>query len=129
MKLFEKDRFLFEAGYGRGLARYRSGIVGAPDGGGFLDAIPTAAFMISYEHYWSDAWSSHVCYSVAHESNTDGQGPDDFKTLRYAAANVVYRFLPWAWVGVEFLYGFRRDNDDSDGEANRVMVSFRFNIP
>lgn len=127
--VFRKDRFLYQAAVGRGLARYRGGLVAAPDADGHLDALPVAAFMVSYEHYWTDALSSNLCYSVAHESNTDGQTDGDLKTVRYAGVNLVYRFLSWAWVGVEYLYGFRRNRDDADGEANRVMVSFRFNLP
>jgi hypothetical protein len=129
LKFFEKDRLLFQVGYGHGLGRYRGGLVAAPDEDGDLEALPAVATMVSYEHFWSDAVSSNLTYSTAHADNTDGQTGDAVKNLRYAAVNLIWRFLSWASVGVEYLYGSREDNDGSDGEANRIMMSFKFLLP
>lgn len=126
---FGKDKFMFQAGIGDGMGRYRSGLVAGPDENGSLTAIPVAAFEVSYQHFWSDAWWSNICYSVAHADPLGGQAGTTLKTVRYAAVNLVYNFLSWASAGVEYLYGFRKNLDDTDGEANRIMVSFKFLLP
>lgn len=124
-----KDRFMFQAAFGDGVGRYRSGVVAGPDANGDLEAIPVAAVTVDYQHYWTEAWSSNIVYAVAHASPLSGQAGTTLKTTRYAAVNLVYSFLSWASVGVEYLYGYRKDLDDSDGEANRIQISFKFNIP
>ena len=129
VKLFGKNRFLFQLGYGDGLARYRGDLVAAPDEDGALEALPVAAVMASYEHFWTESLSSNFCYSVAHASSTHGQAGSAIQNLEYAAVNLAWRYSSWASVGVEYLYGSREDRDGSLGEANRVMVSFRFVLP
>ena len=129
LNLFEKDALRFQVGYGHGVARYRGGDVAAPDINGELEALPVWGVMGSYEHFWSDEWSTHVCYSVAIADNTDGQALGSIEVLHYAAANLVWRFLSWASAGVEYLFGAREDLSGDEGDAHRVMLSFKFMLP
>ena len=129
VKVFQKDRFLLQLGYGHGLARYRGGPVAAPGEDGHLEALPVSGVMVSFEHFWTKTLSSNVCYSVARTSNTRGQSASAVNNLEYAAVILAWRYSSWASVGVEYLYGSREDRDGSLGQAHRVMAAFRFFPP
>ncbi|MBL0005987.1 MAG: hypothetical protein IPP25_02060 [Saprospiraceae bacterium] len=61
--------------------------------------------------------------------DTNGQAPSDLSQASYAAANLLYHFTKNAFVGVEYLYGLRKDFSGDDGTANRLQfsVSYTFN--
>jgi hypothetical protein len=129
VKTWEKDEVQFQLAYGKGLGRYRGGLVAGPDLNGNLQSIPVVAAMVDYRHYWTPTWSTNAVYSIAHASPTDGEGPGTLKNTQYAAINLVWDFLSWASAGVEYLYGTREDRDESRGSANRIMFSVKFLLP
>jgi hypothetical protein len=122
------DALRFQLAYGDGLARYHGGLSAAPDGNGRLEAIPSLAAMISYQHYWNERLSSHLVSSYGRQDNTAGQGPEALHAVGYAALNLVWEFVEKISFGGEYLYGTREDRDGASGHANRLLFVFHFNF-
>lgn len=120
-----RDRFRFQLAYGDGLTRYRGALAVATDENGRLEAIPAAAFMVSYQHFWSDRLSSHLVYSYGDEDNTAGQGPDAIEAIEYGAFNLVWQLAERISLGAEWLYGSREDSGGASGDANRLQLAFK----
>jgi hypothetical protein len=126
----DRDAAFFQGTYGPGVGRYRGGTTAAPDANGKLEAIDVAAFMVGYEHHWSDEWRSTATYSLGKGDLPDGvaSGSDATEVLEYAAANLIWQFSDRAWCGVEYLYGARENLDDARGEAHRIQFAIRFDF-
>jgi len=124
----KKDKLIFQGIYGPGLARYRFGKYAAPDADGNLQAIVGAGATLGVLHHWNDAWSSLVVANYGQEEPQDGQPGTDAMAAGYGTVNLLWRFTPYAFVGVEFLHGMRQDVDEDDGTADRIMLSIQMNI-
>jgi len=120
-----KDALRFQLAYGEGLARYHGDVAAALDENGRLEAIETLGVMLSYQHYWSERWSSHLVGSYGSQDNTAGQSPESVHAVEYAALNLVWEFAEGMSFGGEWLYGAREDNDGASGHANRLLFVFK----
>ena len=130
LKTFGRDYAYTQLTFGEGVGRYRGGITAVPDANGELQPVGLVAWMLGYEHYWSDVLSSNVVYSVASSADEDYYADDFNKDLDYGAVNLLYWFLPdRAWAGVEYLYGRRQVFDGGVGRADRLQFAVRFNFP
>ena len=104
LKTFGRDYAYTQFTFGEGVGRYRGGITAVPDANGELQPVGLVAWMLGYEHYWSDRLSSNAVYSVASSADEDYYADDFNKDLDYGAINLLYWFLPdRAWAGVEYL--------------------------
>ena len=75
-------------------------------------------------HYWSPNWSSNLVYGhEAHEDAVAGA-----KTLDTAHANLIYTPLPQAKLGLEYIYGHRKDVNGASGDANRIQFGAWWNF-
>lgn len=128
MNFGKKDKFIYQALYGPGLARYRFGKYAAPDDEGRIQPIVGAGFTFGVLHYWSAEWSTFLLYNYGIEDPQEGQPGTDTKAASYAAVNLLWRFTPCAFAGVEFLHGMREDVSEEDGTADRIMFSIQMNI-
>jgi hypothetical protein len=133
IKLFEKDQVLLGAVYGKGIASYMNdgGTDLAP--GGTLatpeaQAVPLLGVSAYYDRYWSNRFSSSFGYSQTHVDNTSLQAADAFKSGQYASANFLYYPVENFFVGIEGLWGERKDNSDATGTDRRVQISFHYNF-
>ena len=77
-----------------------------------------------YRHYWSPNWSSNLVYG--HEEHADAVA--GAKTLQTAHANLMFTPIPQAKLGLEYIYGHRKDVDGASGEANRVQFGAWWNF-
>jgi hypothetical protein len=128
LTVFGRDRIRAQVAYGPGIASFRGGITGAPDANDQIEGVDTFATMLSYQHYWRDDLYTHVIYSYGEEDNTAGQADDSPHALEYAAANLVWEFTDKVFVGGEWLYGTREDNDGASGSANRLLIAVWMNF-
>lgn len=127
-EVFAADEVYAQITYGDGVGRYRGGITAAPDADGDLEAITTFGALLGYEHHWSDEYRSTVSYSWGDADVPDGAAADANEQLDYLAANLIWQFADRAWTGIEYLHGRRETFDGSDGEANRIQFSIRFDL-
>lgn len=129
INVFEKDKLTYQGVYGPGVGRYRGGMSAALDNNGNLEALTDAAFTLGYQHFWSPVFSSLAIFNHGFIDELGGQPGSNAKMGNYVAVNFVWYFVENAFVGVEFLRGFREDIDGDDGTANRLQfsVSYTFN--
>ena len=77
-----------------------------------------------YTHYWSPDWSTNLVYG--HEEHADAVA--GAKTLQTAHANLFFTPVPQAKLGIEYVYGHRKDVSGASGEANRVQFGAWWNF-
>jgi hypothetical protein len=133
IKLAKKDQVLLGAVYGRGIASYMNdgGMDMAP-GGTTTDpeaqTVPLFGVSAYYDRYWSDRFSSSFGYSQTHVDNTSLQLGDAFKSGQYASANFLYYPTTNVFIGLEGLWGERKDYGGATGTDRRVQISFHYNF-
>jgi len=133
IKVAKKDQVLVGVVYGHGIASYMNdgGTDLAP--GGTLaspnaTAVPLFGISAYYDRYWSDRFSSSFGYSQTHVDNTSGQLGDAFKSGQYASANFLYYPTTNMFIGLEGLWGERKDNGGATGIDRRTQISFHYNF-
>ena len=55
-------------------------------------------------------------------------GGDVYKNAVYFVSNVIYRVSPVLTTGIEYLWGSRRNIDDTFRQDNRIQMSLRVNF-
>ena len=127
--MFTADKLIYQVVYGPGIGRYRGGLSATPDASDNLQATSDYGLTLGYQHQWNEKWTSLVLFNHGGVEDTNGQAPSDLSQASYAAANLLYHFTKNAFVGVEYLYGLRKDFSGDDGTANRLQfsVSYTFN--
>jgi hypothetical protein len=125
------DQFLWGLGGGRGLARYFAGSQGLnldailqPDGS--LVAPTQIGMMVAYTHFiWHDRFSLTGIYSLLQLFDL-GAGTDaTFARGQYAGA--VFQYFPAKrlMVGMEYLFGQRKNRNGETAADNRLQASMQ----
>ena len=129
LNLLTSDKLIYQVVYGPGIARYRGGLSAGPDASDNLQATSDYGLTLGYQHQWNEKWTSLVLLNHGGVKDTNGQALSDLSQASYAAANLLYHFTKNAFVGVEYLYGLRKDFSGDEGTANRLQfsVSYTFN--
>jgi hypothetical protein len=128
-RLREIDRVLFQVAFGDGYESYRQGTDGAVDANGEIDLNSVLAWVVGYEVDWTDRLSSTLVFSRVEGTTASFQPPNRAEALDYLAANLVFTPSPRLSYGIEYLYGSRTDKDFSQGLANRLQFSVRYDLP
>lgn len=69
-----------------------------------------------------------LAYSEARTFKQSYLGSDTYKSGRYLAVNAFYSPVSDLTVGVEYLYGRRKDYSGETGRANRIMALLQYNF-
>ncbi len=128
------DIFMFQALYGKGIARYIQDISGygldlvpkSPDSS--LSALPVYGGYAAFQHNWTQTLNSTLVYSLTYTDDL-GLKPDDaYQIGQYVAINLFWDVLPVFTLGIEYLWGQRENKDGAKGTANRfdLMAQFSF---
>jgi hypothetical protein len=136
------DRAMFQINGGTGIARYINDL--NSEGGqdavfdtttGDLRALPAAGWYVGYEHRWKE-WQqvqtmnlrSTVLWSLVNVHNYAFQSPDAYNVTNRLAMNLVFSPSSRVDVGVEYIYGMRRNLDGQHAAANQIQLVglFRF---
>ncbi|MBL7965115.1 MAG: porin [Flavobacteriales bacterium] len=128
LQVGEKDMLTAQVIYGPGIARYRFGTFGAPDANAIIQPITGLAATLGYQRHWSSEWTSFLVLNAGTDDPQAGQPGSDMDFATYGAVNLLWHFTPYAYAGVEYLHGLRRDINGDEGTADRIMVSVRMNI-
>lgn len=125
---FGEDSAIAQLTYGDGVGRYRGGITAAPDANGDMEAVRMWAWLLSYEHHWSEKYRSTLAYARADGDLPDGSPVTASQEVTYLAVNLIWQFCDRAWTGIEYLYGSNETFDDASGDASRLQISVRFDL-
>jgi hypothetical protein len=126
-----KDSVLAQVAYGEGIANYFN------DGGndlaprsaaGGAEALPILGWLLYYDKYWNDKWSSSAGYSVTDQNNSGGQTATAFSKGQYASVNLLHYPAKNVMVGGEFLWGKLELNGGNASHDNRIQFSTKFNF-
>jgi hypothetical protein len=136
------DRIIFQLNGGTGIARYINDLESArgmdavfDTTNGTLHALPAIGWFVAYEHRWKE-WQkvqnmnlrSTVLWSLVTVDNFGFQPPDAYKKTNRFAGNLVFSPSGRVDVGIEYIYGVRRNHDDQYADANQIQLVglFRF---
>lgn len=134
LRASEADWFDLQVAYGEGVARYLKDTAGlnldaALDAQGRLEAIPLFAPMIAFTHRWSPDWRSTLSYGYVRVSPPESLGGSALRETQYASANLMWRPLRGAWVGLEALWGQKVTMDGARGTGNRINFVVKYDFP
>jgi len=80
---------------------------------------------IDYQHWWTENLRSSVMYSMTQRDNDLNYVTDTSeKQYQSVHANLIWSPISRINIGMEYIYGYRKIEDDSTGDMNRIMGSF-----
>lgn len=140
----EEDFMLWQLTYGHGVGRYLNDLatVGGGDAvfdpQGKLQPLPVFAGYASYSHglpkdfwflkNWPGVLRANMTFSWVSIDNYDFQDGGDYKRTLRASTNLIYLPTKNLRLGAEFLWGERKNKDNSKGSATQVQFSARYNF-
>jgi hypothetical protein len=131
--------------YGEGIGEYFSDLrtVSATNDAAYnsttnaLTALPLSAFVVGYQHQWTDTLRSTAVYSRIDLDSTQIPGGDTttlpYRRGEYISINLMYHLHPCVedgahnfaehhfFAGVEYLYGVKENLSGATGDDHRVM--------
>jgi hypothetical protein len=126
-----KNQVLAQLAYGKGIANYSNDccVDVAPNSAlNDAEAVPLLDWLVYYDHYWNDKFSSSIGYSQNVQSNSGGQGPDAQHIGEYFSANLLYYPVKNVMVGGELISGRRENKNGNSGEDTRVQFTAKYNF-
>jgi len=130
LKVGARDKLMAQLAYGEAIASYFNdgGIDLAPTASLNATTLPILGWLLFYDHYWNDRWSTSLGWSQADQDNSSGQNGDAFAKSQYGVINLLYYPTNNIMVGGELQYAERELNDGRSGDDTRVQVSFKFSF-
>lgn len=130
-RVFRNDKILWQIAGGRGISNYMNdgGTDLAPNGDlTEARAVPTLGWLLYYNRQWSERWTSSIGFSEHRQWNTSGQADEAFETGQIGNVNLLFHPIRDMYVGPEFIWGRRENNDGEDGTDSRVQISFHYDF-
>lgn len=133
LKLGAADTVLYQINYGKGAGRY------------IQDANPAAAYkptpaelsaqksvggFVGVQHVWAGSARSTLVYSATSNDNEAGFGPIDElnKSTSEVHVNLIYSPYKKVDVGIEYIWGERKQEDGQKGEMSRLQGAVKFSF-
>lgn len=120
---------------GRGYGRYVNDL----EGNGY-DLVPSATvkgkmvaphmadFEVGMQYTFTPEVSATACYSESHVIRQYGVADNGYKYGRYMAITCWYDPVPDLNLGIEYLYGSRKDFNTLSSHANRIEAMVKYNF-
>ena len=115
--------------FGKGIGSYRDLPDAAPTATDRSGLLSLFGWMVGMTHDWNEDLSSNFTYAENSLGTTPFQNPNDVDETTYLAANLIWSPLERVQVGVEYLYGIRKNVNGATGDAHRIQASFIFDLP
>ena len=127
-KTFGKDKINAQLAWGQGIAAYSNDccVDLATDAAGNPEVVPLLDWMVYYDHWWNDKWSSSIGYSQNYQDNTSGQASTAQRVGQYTSANLLYYPVRNVMTGVELLWGERENKNGNSASDTRVQFSAQY---
>jgi hypothetical protein len=130
----ERCRLIGQYTFGWGIGRYELDTVGLGLDGqvdpvtGRFDLPYEAAWLVSYEHWFTEQWMVQGTWSETQVASNGTQPGGTYAGAKYVAASLWYIPIPRLSLGVEFLCGERENLDGQRGRAERVNGLVQYNF-
>lgn len=125
----DHDAFSYQITGGEGIGHYMTDTraAGGTDAvldttGRGLEALSAIGGYVGYQHWWRDNLQSNLVYTFTNVWNDEQQLDDAYSGAHRASINVVWTPINRIDLGLEFLWGQRRNKSGERGEA----VQFQF---
>lgn len=134
INVFGRDQVKYGLTWGKGIASFIN------DGGGSnlapelngarvkAAAMESWGYMLYYDHYWTDEWSSSIGLSQNFNDLTNLQLTNQPETVTYMSTNLFFTPSPQFVTGIEALYGELETADGSSGSDFRIQFTTRYNF-
>jgi hypothetical protein len=124
-KVFGKDQFNAGLVWGKGIASYMNdgGVDLAPSSSLQAEAVESLGWLLYYNHWWNDKWSSALGYSAHQQSTTDGQTASAFRRGSYANLNLLHMPMKNVLTGLELVWGEFEQKDGQSEVDYRLQFS------
>lgn len=139
LPLLARDRFIFQANGGTGIARFINDLnsAGGQDGAfdpvsGELELLSHWGWYDSFEHTWAGEPGtvghvrSSLVWGSVHVSNLGFQPSGAYRRTDRFSLNLLWNVLPGGDLGAQLIWGRRTNVDGADGTARQVQVRARY---
>ncbi|MCR9208533.1 MAG: porin [bacterium] len=128
-KFLEDTRVYSQITFGEGIGSYR----GSPDvvstGPNTAEILPMFGWMIGLKHVWNDRLTSNLTYSELTLDPIAGQAGTNLRSTNYLAVNLIHNPIDRVFIGIEYLYGKRENQNSDQADATRLQMTFGFYLP
>jgi len=126
-----KNEFLFSLVYGRGIGSHYENR--QPDAvfnttTSNLETIPIYGATLGYVHGWDAHMTSTITYCCIEKFDNDSQAPTSVQGTEYSSGNLVWDMNKYWIVGIEGIWGKRKDKDDARGTVFRTQFTSRLSF-
>jgi hypothetical protein len=129
------DNIIFQVQGGKGSGRYIEDLSfeGGQDGvydntREQLRPLKQVGGWASYQHWWTDKLRSTVVGGYQWVDNLNIQSSDSLKASIYTNGNLIYSPLKNYDIGIEYIWGQRKNKNGQTGHANRLMFSMKWHL-
>jgi hypothetical protein len=124
-----RDDFLFSVTYGNGIGSHYQNT--HPDavydpGSSSLELISNYGVTLGYIHGWSERLKSSFTYCCIEIDNQEAQSPLSLQATEYSSGNLIWDVNTHWMLGIEGLWGKRKDNDDVRATDFRSQFTSRY---
>jgi hypothetical protein len=126
-----KDKIMAQLAYGKGIANYFNDCCTDVAPNSSLSkgqAVPLLGWLLYYDHYWNEKWSSSIGYSGQNQNNSGGQADNAFNNGSYASGNLLFYPAKGVMTGAEILWGQRENKNGNKGDDTRVQYSVKYDF-
>lgn len=134
VNVLEKDKLLYSAVYVDGAGRY----INHPQTSGYLNAdneletVEGFGWNLGYQRHWNPEWQTAVTYGqTSFDADDWGRVAGRFGRFENTAGlhmNLLWKPIPNALIGVEYMYGEVENDVGDDGNAQRLTAAARFSF-
>jgi hypothetical protein len=130
----ERSRILLQYTFGWGIGRYIQDTAGLGLDGqvdpltGSFETLYVAGWSTSYEHWFTEKWLTNITYSEDLTASAPGQPGNTYIAAKYLATSLWYIPIRNMSLGLEYVWGQRKNVDDERAKANRLNGLFQYNF-
>lgn len=121
----KRDNLRFQIQYGEGIGSYlnEDDVPDAIMSGTRFSLLPVWAGYGAFQHWWHPRLRSNAVFGWIDLFNRDLQADDALNRTLYVASNLIWSPVDQVQIGVEFLWGQRKNKDGSTGHDPRLQFS------
>ena len=138
MQISRNLTFYGQALYGKGITPYIQDIAGVgldlvpdPRSDARLQVLPMFGWFGSLQYNFTKNFFCSGGYSQVRLFSENGYrdaNPNSYRLAQYVFANMFYNITPNCQIGIEYLYGTRRNMDLDMNHANRIQSMIQYNF-